>query len=80
MEKNDAFYKKTGSAGGRAPHERPPGYFSKIGRLGGRKTVDKYGKQFLSDIATIGGNKVKEMYGREFYSKIGKMKSTSQDP
>ncbi len=42
------------------------------GRMGGKATSHKYGKEFYEEIGVKGGNTTKKKHGPEFYSQIGK--------
>lgn len=49
---------------------------SEAGKLGGKKTLEKYGNDFFKEIGRKGGEKggkkTYERYGKNFYEKIGK--------
>ncbi len=50
---------------------------SEAGRMGGRKTKERYGEEYFGRIGKMGGKKggetTKDRYGSEFFQKIGRI-------
>lgn len=45
---------------------------AEAGRLGGKKTAQRYGKTFFETIGKKGGDRLKTQRGTEYYAEIGK--------
>lgn len=43
-----------------------------MGRVGGRSTVRKYGRDYMRELGKVGGESTKRIYGRKHFSEAGK--------
>lgn len=56
------------------PPKRPPGYYGRIGKLGGAVVREKHGgNAYFRKLGSLGGRATRTSQGKGYYARIGKL-------